>query len=267
MDQTPRPQQAPEPTDLEGWRQAIRQGLLPTFRLEALVAAIQDLGPLADSKVRNPLAKHLSDAMSRLLRRLVGMNHPNRGEDIIYRVHGQLFEALLKPNSAHGKALREAFTARVSFRIKDAIATEHQHSRIRVEATIEKSVKGRKIDETVQIVPSHEPPDAANDSDVDEDASPRNANRDLSLLDGVRDLDQRIDIKHFLKSVPDERKRLAFYLRMDDVPYGSKRGNSIARALGISAKTAKEWVEEVQKILQSATEIQDLQKASLGDHT
>src|SRR5271166_5177800 len=238
MDQTPRPQQAPEPTDLEGWRQAIRQGLLPTFRLEALVAAIQDLGPLADSKVRNPLAKHLSDAMSRLLRRLVGMNHPNRGEDIIYRVHGQLFEALLKPNSADGKALREAFTARVSFRI-----------------------------EAVQIVPSHEPPDAANDSGVDEDASPRNANRDLSLLDGVRDLDQRIDIKHFLKSVPDERKRLAFYLHMDDVPYGSKRGNSIARALGISAKTAKEWVEEVQKILHSATEIQDLQKASLGDHT
>jgi hypothetical protein len=267
MDQAPRPQQPPEPTDLEGWRQAIHQRLLPTFRLEALVAAIQDLGPLADSKVRNPLAKHLSDAMSRLLRRFVGMNHPNRGEDTIYRVHGQLFEALLKPNSADGKALREAFTARVSFRIKDAIATELQHSRIRVEATIEKSAKGPKIDETVQIVPSHEPPDAANDSDVDEDASPRNANRDLSLLDGVRDLDQRIDIKHFLKSVPDERKRLAFYLHMDDVPYGSKRGNSIARALGISAKTAKEWVEEVQKILRSATEIQDLQKASLGDHT
>src|SRR5271165_3401672 len=135
MDQTPRPQQAPEPTDLEGWRQAIRQGLLPTFRLEALVAAIQDLGPLADSKVRNPLAKQLSDAMSRLLRRLVGMNHPNRGEDIIYRVHGELFEALLKPNSADGKALREAFTFRVSFRIKDAIATEHQHSRIRDSTT------------------------------------------------------------------------------------------------------------------------------------
>jgi hypothetical protein len=267
MDQTPRRQQAPQPSDLEGWRQAISQGLLPTFRLEALVAAIQDLGPLADSKVRNPLAKHLSDAISRLLRRLVGMNHPNRGEDIIYRVHGQLFEALLKPNSADGKALREAFTARVSFRIKDAIATEHQHSRIRVEATIKKSVKGRKIDEIVQIVPSQEPSDAANDSDSAGDASPQNFNRDLSLLDGVRDLDQRIDIEHFLKAVPDERKRLAFYLHMDDVPYGSKRGNSIARALGISAKTAKEWVEEVQEILQSDTEIQDLRKASLGDHT
>lgn len=265
MDETPRPQQAPEPTDLEGWRQAIRQGLLSRFRLEALVTAIQDLGPLAEPNVRNPLAKHLSDAMSRLLRRLVGPNHPNRGEDIIYRVHGQLFEALLKPNSADGKALREAFTARVSFRIKDAIAAEGQHSRIPAQA--KKSVKGRKIEEAVRIVPSHETPDAANDSDSDDDGSPRNSNRDLTLLDPVRNLDQCIDIVHFMKAVPDERKRLAFYLSMDDVPFGSKRGDSIARALGISAKTAKQWVEEVQEILQSDPEIQDLQKASLGDHT
>jgi hypothetical protein len=54
---------------------------------------------------------------------------------------------------------------------------------------------------------------------------------------------------------------------MDDIPFGSKRGDSIARALRVSAKTAKEWVEKVQEILQSDAEIQDLQKASLGDHT
>ena len=182
-------------------------------------------------------------------------------------MHGQLFEALLKPNSADGKALRQAFTARVSFRIKDAIAAEHQHSRVPVEAKITKSVKGRKIAETVQIVPNHEPSDAANDSGSDDETSPHNSNRDLNLLNGVRDLDQKIDIEHFLKVVTDDRKRLAFYLHMDRVPYGSERGNSIARALGVSAKTAKEWVEEVREILQSDTEIQELQKASLGDHT
>jgi hypothetical protein len=267
MDATSRPQKAPEPSDLEGWRQAISQGGLPTFRFEALVAAIQDLGPLADPTIRNPLAKHLSNAIIRLLRKLVGSNHPNQGDEIIYRVHHQLFVALLRPDSADGKALRETFTTCVSFRIKDAIAMERRHSRIPVEATIKKSFKGRKINETVQIVPSHGPPEAANDSEADEDASPQNANPDLTLLNRVRDLDQCIDILHFMKSVSDERKRLAFYLHMDDVPFGSKRGDSIARALGISAKTAKKWVEEVQEILQSDPEIQDLQKASLGDHT
>lgn len=132
MNQKARLQKAPKSTDLEGWRQAISQGSLPTFRLEDLVAALQDLGPLTDPHVRNPLAKHLSNAMTGLLRRLVGPNHPNQGDDIIYRVHGQLFEALVKPGSADGKGLRQAFTARVSFRVKDAIALEYQHSRISV---------------------------------------------------------------------------------------------------------------------------------------
>jgi len=67
--------------------------------------------------------------------------------------------------------------------------------------------------------------------------------------------------------VPNERKRLAFYLHMDKVPFGSTRGYSIAKALDISAKTAKEWVEEFRSILESDTEIQELQKASLGDRT
>jgi hypothetical protein len=267
MDQTSRQQQAPEPTDLEGWRQAIRQRQLPTFRLETLVAALQDLGPLVDPTVRNPLANHLSNAIIRLLWKLVGSNHPNQGDEIIYRVHHHLFVALLRPDSADGKALRETFATCVSFRIKDAIAMERRHSRIPVEATIKKSVKGRKINETVRIVPSHEAPDAANDSDSDDDGSLQNSNRDLTLLNRARDLDQCIDIVHFMKAVPDERKRLAFYLYMDDVPFGSKRGDSIARALDVSAKTAKQWVQEVQEILQSDPEIQDLQKASLGDHT
>ena len=54
---------------------------------------------------------------------------------------------------------------------------------------------------------------------------------------------------------------------MDDVPFGSTRGYSIAQALGVSAKTAKQWVEEVRELLQLDHEIQELQKASVGDHT
>jgi hypothetical protein len=302
MSQKTRLQPAPKSTDLEGWRHAISQGLLSTFRLEDIVAAIQDLGPLLDSKIRNPLAKHLSDAMTKLLRKLVRPHHPNRGDDIIYRVQGQLFEALLKSNSADGKGLRQAFTARISFRVKDAIASEYQHSRIPTEAKIKNAAKGsiEEIEEVEEIVPErkpaaavsdstagetvtplnpsrdlslpfgstgHDPADDANESDWGDGTTPRNSNRDLSLLDGVRDLDERIDIERFMLAVPDPRKRLAFHLYMDDVPYGSTRGYSIARALGVSAKTAKEWVEEVQEILQSDTEIQELQKASLGDRT
>ena len=111
--------------------------------------------------------KHLSDAITRLLRRLIGVNHPNRGDDIIYRVHGQIFEQLLKPNSADGKALREAFTARVTFRIKDALVAEHRYSRIPVQVNINTKAKGRTIEEIVQIVPHREPHEPADDSAVE----------------------------------------------------------------------------------------------------
>lgn len=257
MNQKARLQKAPKSTDLEGWRQAISQGSLPTFRLEDLVAALQDLGPLTDPHVRNPLAKHLSNAMTGLLRRLVGPNHPNQGDDIIYRVHGQLFEALVKPGSADGKGLRQAFTARVSFRVKDAIALEYQHSRI---PQLQPKGVPAEDDEQIEDVPSdggtttapdstveeavaplnpgrdlnlhHDSAsDAVDEPESDDVAAPRNSNRDLTLFDGVRDLDQIVDIKRFMEAVPNHRKRLAFYLYMDDVPFGSTRGYSIAKAL------------------------------------
>jgi hypothetical protein len=266
MDQEP--SSPPDSIDLEGWRKAIANRQLSGFRLEALVAALQDLGPFADSNVRNALAKHLSDAMTGLLRKLVGPNHPNQGEDIIYRVHRDLFEALLDPASADGKALREAFTPRVSFRIKDALYKELKHSRIPVQAKITKVRKGKKFEEKVRIAPASEGHETANDFDSEgEEAPARNANRDVSLLNGVRDLDQIIDIKRLLMTIPDERKRLAFYLRhMDGVPFESTKGRSIAQALDISGKTAAEWVEEVRQALELNEEVQELQRASLGDN-
>lgn len=62
----------PDSTDLDGWRRAISDGRHTGYRLEAIVAAIQDLGPCSDKAVLNPLAKHLSDAV--LLRR--STTHP-----------------------------------------------------------------------------------------------------------------------------------------------------------------------------------------------
>jgi hypothetical protein len=77
MDATLGEKPPPGSTDLDGWRQAIDDGRLSTFRLEALVAALQDLGLTTDSKVRNALAKHLSDATLKMLQKRVGLNHAN----------------------------------------------------------------------------------------------------------------------------------------------------------------------------------------------
>jgi hypothetical protein len=77
----------PKSTDLPGWRQAIAADRLKLFRLEALAAAFQDLGN-CDHQIQHVLAKHLSDSILRLLRKHVGMNKPNQGEDIILHVHG-----------------------------------------------------------------------------------------------------------------------------------------------------------------------------------
>ena len=106
---------SPPSTDLDAWRQAIAEGRLKTFRLEHIAAAFQDLGP-ADRTVRERLAKHLSGAITGMLVKRVGQNRPNRGEDIILEVHDEIFEALLQPQTADGKALRVTFGSRVMFR-------------------------------------------------------------------------------------------------------------------------------------------------------
>jgi hypothetical protein len=270
MNAMPGEKPPPKSTDLDGWRQAIASASLPSFRLEAIVAAIQDLGPSNEGTVRNALAKHLSDSIIKMLRRRVGFNHPNQGEDIIYRVHSEIFEALLAPNSKDGKALREAFGPRVMFRLKTAIAVESRHSRIPVEGKIKKSSKkpgGDKVAEIVRTTDDPEPPEPANDADSSdgEEAVAHNSNRDLSLLDGVRDADEQINVDNLLRVVTDERKRLAFYLYMDRVPFGSKKGQSIAKAIGKSSKTAEQWVEEVQQLLKLDKEVRELRKSSMGD--
>jgi hypothetical protein len=271
MNKEPGEKPPPNSIDLEGWRQAIAEGRLRSFRLEALVAAIQDFGPLTDGKVRNALVKRLSDAMIHILRGDVGPNHPNQGEDIIYRVHSELFAALLDPNSKDGKGLRVAFASRVRFRVKDALAVERRHSRIPVSVEIKKPSKDKNPSagksEVVQIVSTVEPSDPANDADGPdgEETGARNSSRDLSLLDGVRHLDEQIDVDRLLELVTDERKRLAFYLYMDGVPFGSTKGNSIAKAIGKSSKTAEQWIEEVQELLKSNKEVQELRKSRIGD--
>lgn len=228
----------PKSTNLEGWRHAIQEGRHTGFRLEEIVAAIQDLGPRADKAVLNPLAKHLSDALLGVLRARVGTNHPNRGIDIIERVHGQLFEAILQPTSADGRALRTAFVPRVTFRIKDALVAEARAAR---------------------QVPLRE-------TDVGGDANTRRgADASGDHVPTPRDrsgaLGESMDVEAILEQVPDERKRLAFRLFMDGVPFKSTKSRSIAEALGVSERTARDWVKEVQDLLSSVPAVQDILKA------
>ena len=60
---------------------------------------------------------------------------------------------------------------------------------------------------------------------------------------------------------------LAFRLFMEDIPYGSKRTYSIAEAVGVSAKTAEKWIEEVQRLLAATDEVQELQGTKVGERS
>ncbi len=246
-------------TDLAAWQRVVADGRHTQYPLEAIVAAIQDLGPNTDKTVRNALAKYLSDRIYSLLWRNVGRNHPNEGQDIVHRVHFQLFEALARPKSADGKAMRIACVARALYRMKDAIAKEARDRRVPAESRVKKSkrpkVAGKPEDtdgKEVKLVGIEEHPDLVEETEpLDrEDAPPSRFKHDPSLMDGVRDLDQQIDVDRFLEeNISDDRKRLAFRLFMDDVPYKSKKSNSIAEALGIDEKTARQWIQEVQEQL------------------
>jgi hypothetical protein len=258
---------APKSSDLEGWRQAVVQGRLTAFKLEAITAAFQDLAAEHDTEVQNGLAKHLSAAVVRILRRRVSPRHPNGGEDIIFRVHDAIIRALMHPSSADGRGLRVAFIPRLLFRLKDAIAAEERERRIPDNARVVKKSKTEKVqaseaEQEIEVVPPTEREEAGEDGDGEaEDFSPRQK-RDSSLLDGVTEADQQLDVNRILERVSDPRKRLAFYLFMNGVPYHSKRDGvtSIAQTLGISDRTARDWVEAVRQQLENDDDIKYLRK-------
>lgn len=263
----------PKPTDLVGWRQAIATDRLRVFRLEALAAAFQDLGN-RDTQVQHALAKHLSDAILHMLRKHVGTNHPNEGWDIIHRAHHQIFTALMNRKSADGRGLRVAFGPRVLFRLKDAITAEQRERRSPDDVPPKKKpmVEGRNDkgeERSVEIDASAEPTGSGEkfeDLDDLDKESPRLNPQDDPLSDAMSDVDEKINVEGILDCVRHPKKRLAFHLFMDGVPYKSKKKNveSIAQALGISEKTAREWVKEVRRLLAENEGVKHLRKMRVG---
>jgi hypothetical protein len=260
----------PKSTDLDGWRKAIADNRLKTFRLEVIAAAFQDLGT-TDPQVQHALTKHLSDSIIRMLRRKVGFNHPNQGEDIIFRVHGDIFEALMLTKSADGRGLREAFGSRVLFRMKDAIITEQRERRTPADFTFDKKGTPELLDkevaeEVIQVAAAAE----LLETDVDANSSDdydRHYRRGAARDDETTERNEQFDVDRILECVSDPKKRLAFHLHMHGVPYKTKQENvqSIARALNISEKTARGWVEEVRLFLEQNEGAKSLKKMRAGE--
>ena len=253
MDATFDDEPPPKSDDLAGWRRAITEERLRQFRLEEIVAAIQDLGPLADPAVINPLAKHLSDAVLRKLRALVGKNHPNEGQDIIDRVHFTIFEAILQPSSPDGKGLRKAFIPRLKFRMRDAIAKEGRAFRNHAAKSPRSNQDGTSPDSI-----GEDPSDdlqSTNSATIGHDCALFN------LAAPEQHIDQEIYVAEILETIPDIRKRLAFRLFINGYKCKSSVAEptveTIAEAVGISEKTARVWIKEVKKLLEE--KVGDLQ--------
>jgi hypothetical protein len=253
---------SPKSNDLDGWRQAIADNRLRSFKLEEIAAAFQDLGS-RDKSVQHALAQYLNDSVLGILRGVVGFNHPNRGEDIILRAHHKIFEALLRPKSADGLSLRKAFVSRVLFRMKDAIAVEQRERRVPIQVACPKADDSDDAEESSTIntlnAESAGETEGETDTEDEEEVVPGKGRQPLPL-DSVQETYERIDVKRIFDRITDPRKRLAFYLYMNDFPYHSKKKGvqTIAQALNISDRTARDWVEEVRQFLENDEDIQYL---------
>ena len=167
-----------------------------------------------------------------------------------------------------------AFVPRVLFRLKDAIAEEERERRVPDETRRRgKRGSGKARDDTGEAEEASEvghlteiQSSAADTEDSEEAEFAPVKMRDTSLLDGVRDTDQEIDVTRILERVCDPRKRLAFHLFMDGVPYKSKHSDvyTVAQALGVSEKTARNWVEEVRQVLRDDERVRFLKQRKEG---
>eukprot|EP00456_Euglypha_rotunda_P009637 TRINITY_DN1222_c0_g2_i1.p1 TRINITY_DN1222_c0_g2~~TRINITY_DN1222_c0_g2_i1.p1 ORF type:complete len:239 (-),score=34.65 TRINITY_DN1222_c0_g2_i1:48-764(-) len=221
----------PKSNDLAGWQKAHLEGRLRKFRLEDIVASFQDLDPVAGRAVRNSLAEHLSKAVYGYLHRWVGSHHPNRGQDIIDRVHMTIFTAILQPSSADGKGLRKAFIHRLKLRTKDALIVEDRAFRHLAPAGQNTPKSPEKLDK----------------SDL---TGPETARTLQNFPAPPQYVEEQFDVDRFLEeNIPDAQRRLAFRLHMEGLPAKSSRTDSIAAALNIDEKTARTWIDEIQEIL------------------
>jgi hypothetical protein len=102
------------------------------------------------------------------------------------------------------------------------------------------------------------------DEAEDDEIGPGKREIDTSLLDAVNAMNEDIDVARVLATIPDYKRRLAFRLFMDDVPYKNKKGFSIAMACGVSERTARAWIEQFEEELKQNKEAQELLRSKAG---
>lgn len=202
---------APPPDDLKGWSAAIEMaGTLERFRREDVIRAARHPALRTDKRLYNAIMAFLNRIFLKDVSKQVSTGWQNGGQEIVEWVHHTLITAVLDPDSADGKQMEKRYWAVVRTRTIDAVREEK-----------------KKLDWT---------PDQISFEDAEEFL----ADTEMSEL-----AERRAEVERVLDLIPDARKRYAFRLHLDGVPLKSSKGTtSISGTLGVSDKTAGQWVAE-----------------------
>ncbi|MDG4892669.1 hypothetical protein P9272_03570 [Mesorhizobium sp. WSM4976] len=264
----------PPSTDAIGWHKITEAGQLGRYAPEAIIGAFQNAGG-KDSRLRADMARYLSNLVQQVLRKRVGTNKMNSGQDIIDDVHDEFFAAICNPSCADAKGYQESFYGRLTFRLKDAIVKE-EAAKLIPPPDEKKPAAGKSDDDSeageisgkMELRPALEESAAEGLFEVEEFTADAGVKRpDPALQQNVDQLVEAIDVERILAQIPDPRKRLAFRLHMDQVPYGGTKGTaSIAGVLEIDRKTAEHWVAEVRAfLLEHVTQVRTLKRRAAGE--
>lgn len=205
--------EAPPPTDHGAWRHIVDCGRLASFREERIVAAIQAafLTKGVDQRFVKKMITFISDRMMKILSyEIPGKRFPNEARDIIETAHSTLLNALLSPDTADGKALCKWFRP---------------------------TLRTRAIDHIRPVL-------TAMKNSVDTVDDPGDLPDPQSKC--FSKTEQQVHVQLLLDRLRDKKKRAAFELHMDGVPFGGSKGASIAGLLDISPETASAWVKDAQ---------------------
>ncbi|MGD9786046.1 MAG: hypothetical protein AB7E80_15670 [Hyphomicrobiaceae bacterium] len=205
-------QGAPPPDDLKGWSDVIAaSGQLERLNREDVIRAVRHRAVQADKRVFSTLMAFLNRIFLKDVGSRVNSGWQNSGKEITERVHHHLITAVLDPNSADGKQMETRYWSVVKTRTIDAVREER-----------------KKLATT---------PDSISIDD---------AEGAIAATDATELAELRADLERILRLVPDERKRLAVRLHLQGVPLKPGKGTtSISGVLGVSDKTAGQWVAEM----------------------
>jgi len=205
-------QGAPPPDDAKGWSDVIAtSGALEQLRREDVIKAARCGAIQADKRVFSALMAFLNRIVLKDVRNRVNSGWQNSGQEIIDRVHHHLITAVLDPDAADGKQMEKRYWAVVKTRTIDAVREEQ-----------------KKLART---------PDSISLDDAEEI---------IAGTDDTELAEMRADLERILSLVADERKRYAVRLHLQGVPLKPGKGTiSISEALGVSDKTAGQWVAEM----------------------